>query len=161
MRSVRFSALALAFLLLAAGCSSTSETRRDDPEPPPTETAEPPRAERPPEPEPQPRAETPPAPRQPVTRTVQGFRVQVLTSDDKGEAEAALAEATTWWSGLADRPLGLDTPDAPVEIAWQQPYYRVRVGTFASRAEAERALPLLKRRFGKAFIVPDRVTITR
>ena len=99
----------------------------------------------------------------PVTRTVQGYRIQVYTSSEKAEADAEAARASSWWESLSagERPLGLQQDEAPVAVVWRQPYYRVRVGAFASRSEAERALSLIKQRFGKAFIVPDRVTVTR
>ncbi|NBC15968.1 MAG: hypothetical protein GVY18_01490 [Bacteroidetes bacterium] len=99
----------------------------------------------------------------PVARTVDGFRIQVFTSSEKGEADARAAAVEQWWAGLSasERPVGLRQDEAPVTVAWRQPYYRVRVGTFVRRAEAEQALPLLKRRFGTAFIVPDRVTVVR
>lgn len=99
----------------------------------------------------------------PAARTVDGFRIQVFTSSEKAEADARAAEVEQWWAGLSasERPAGLRQDAAPVTVAWRQPYYRVRVGTFVSRAEAEQALPLLKRHFGTAFIVPDRVTVVR
>jgi len=42
-----------------------------------------------------------------------------------------------------------------------QPYYRVRVGNFKTRAEAEHALSILNDRYTDAFIVPDTVIIIR
>lgn len=163
MRLLRLWLYVVAASLLWAACASTEETTRTEGEartPPETTTeAEPPPPEAEPEEEPEPEAE--PEERAPVTRTVQGFRIQVHTSANQAEAEAELAAAMQWWEGLprARRPLGLDVDS--FDVYWQQPYYRVRIGAFANRAEAEEALALVKPQFREAFIVPDRVTVTR
>jgi hypothetical protein len=49
--------------------------------------------------------------------------------------------------------------DLAPDIAYLQPYYRVRLGGFEFRNEAERALAFVRGRWPEAFIVPDRVTI--
>jgi hypothetical protein len=128
--------------MLFAGCSGAREGTSPDAEP---------------------SAPSSPEAATPAARTVDGFRIQVFTSSKKAEADAQAAEVEQWWAGLSasERPAGLRQDAAPVTVAWRQPYYRVRVGTFVSRREAERALPLLKRHFGTAFIVPDRVTVVR
>ncbi len=94
-------------------------------------------------------------------RTVQGYRIQVFSSASKGAAEEVRDEATGWWrvagndpDAVAALPHGLD-PD----LHFNRPYYRVRLGAFEYRREAEAALPVVQRRFPEAFIVPDRVTI--
>jgi hypothetical protein len=46
-------------------------------------------------------------------------------------------------------------------VVWQQPYYRVRIGRFAGRAEATPALDAVRAQFGDAFIVPEQVPATR
>ena len=94
-------------------------------------------------------------------RTVQGYRIQVFSGAEKGAAEAVRDEATGWWRVAGDDPdaaealpHGLD-PD----LDFNRPYYRVRLGAFEYRREAEAALPVIRRRFPQAFIVPDRVTL--
>lgn len=134
---------ALVLTVLVAGCSGPREGATPDAEPP---AATSPDAD---------------APAAPSARMVDGFRIQVFTSSDKAEADAQAAEVEQWWTALSERPEGLRQDEAPVAVAWRQPYYRVRVGTFVSRKEAELALPLLKQHFGTAFIVPDRVTVVR
>ena len=136
--------------LLGAACSggrATTEPAAPDPAP---KTA------------PKPDAEKPPS--APTTRTVQGFRIQVLTTPEKSAADVHAAEAETWWRslGASQRPLGLGAQQTLLlDVAWKPPYYRVRLGAFASRAEARDALALVKRRYPDAFLVPDVVTITR
>ena len=98
-----------------------------------------------------------------VERTVRGYRVQVLSTKDQSAAERAAAEAEQWWSKQASSaPSDLFSGDGmPVHTVYRQPYYRVRVGNFTSRSEAERALQFLSPRYGDAFIVRDDVTVTQ
>jgi hypothetical protein len=96
-----------------------------------------------------------------TTRTVQGFRIQVLSSVDKAEADRAVDEAMSWWSAnRGEAPQGLFGSQLPVYVVYQQPYYRVRIGNFATRADAQRRLDFVRRQYPGAFLAPDTVTIT-
>ncbi|MEE9288890.1 MAG: SPOR domain-containing protein [Bacteroidota bacterium] len=78
--------------------------------------------------------------------TVQGFRVQVVSTSDIEEA-----------SYLRDS-VSVFLPDDWVYVIYHTPYYKVRVGDFLSRIEANRmSLFLRKNGFSDAWIVPDRV----
>lgn len=110
-----------------------------------------------------PEANEPDEPAAPSTRTIDGYRIQILTTGDKDEADRQVTQAEQWWRALApaERPPYVGEEDVYVKVAWRQPYYRVRIGRFASRSEAERALDTVSRQYSDAFIVPDRVTVTR
>ncbi len=98
-----------------------------------------------------------------ITREVPGFRVQIYSTQDRGEAEDILNQAIGWWNTVQrneDAP-GYFPEVLPVDIRYRQPYYRVRVGNFTSRAQADRALQYLRERYPDAFITPDTVTIRR
>lgn len=101
--------------------------------------------------------------RAPVTRTVQGFRIQIFTSPDRAEANDVLSEALAWYRSLprSQRPAYLGGDELSADVKWRQPYYRVRVGDFATRGEADAALNRVRSRFPEAFIVPETVTVTR
>ncbi len=98
------------------------------------------------------------------TRVVQGFRVQIFSSQDREAANEQLTEALAWWSALQERldpwPSGLPR-ELPVYIVYKQPYYRLRVGNFTSREDASRFMAYLSERFPEAFVVPDEVTVSR
>ncbi len=98
-----------------------------------------------------------PAPSEPQRVQVDGFRVQVFTSSSRDAAERVRTEAVGWWEQA--RPGGARTPEAVV--AYRQPYYRVQLGAFASREEADAALAVVRRQYPEAFIVPDLVTVMR
>lgn len=92
---------------------------------------------------------------------VQGYRVQVFSSAEKAAADDVRDEALGWWRVVRDDPdAAAALPNGlPAEVYFNQPYYRVRLGAFEYRREAEAALRVIQRRFPEAFIVPDRVTI--
>lgn len=103
-------------------------------------------------------AATPPSePSEPVARQVDGYRVQVFNTASRDAAERVRSDAIDWWSAAqssANAPREMD-----VIVAYQQPYYRVRMGAFATREEADRALALVRQRFPDAFLVSDLVTV--
>jgi len=82
---------------------------------------------------------------------------------DKAQADRVLSDALDWWqahaSSLKPEPLNRASSDdrAPVAIAWKAPLYRVRLGPFASRAQAEDVLAAARSSFPEAFIAPDRL----
>lgn len=90
-------------------------------------------------------------------RTVDGFRIQIFSGEDRRVAEDIRGQADAWARdirGQSGVPRNMET-----NVAYVQPYYRVRIGGFEFRDGAESALGLIRQRFPEAFIVPDRVTI--
>jgi hypothetical protein len=98
-----------------------------------------------------------------VLETVQGFRIQIHSSLDKEGAVSAEERAKAWWSSIPseERPVSMQDEELPVYLKFVQPYYRVRVGNFATREEAQIALELIVNRFPRAFIAIDTVTVWR
>lgn len=93
-----------------------------------------------------------------------GFRINVFSSTDPLEADRAAAQATAWWQELQENGDLIDTYttreyDPPVYQDYRAPYYRVRIGNFADRADAQRMLKLVEDRYPNAFIVPDQVIL--
>ena len=104
-----------------------------------------------------------PAPRtepaEPVPVQVEGYRVQVFTSASRDAAEGVRGEAVRWWERAQSQPGAPESLEAVV--AYRQPYYKVQLGAFGTRAEADAALALVRRQYPEAFIVPDLVTVMR
>ena len=97
-----------------------------------------------------------------VRSNVQGFRVQVLSTLDKDTAVQQEEDIRMWWRENREAaPQGLFSEEMAINVVYIQPYYRVRLGNFTSRASAEQARQFIARQFPDAFIVPDTVTITR
>jgi hypothetical protein len=101
----------------------------------------------------------PPPATEPVPTEVEGYRVQVFSSQSRDAAERVRADALAWWTEVRSEP---DAPGAlAATVSYQQPYYRVRLGAFETREAADEALALVRRRFSDAYVVPDVVTVLR
>ena len=92
-----------------------------------------------------------------VPQQVDGFRIQVFTSESRDSAERVRGDAAEW---LMRNPnaAGSERYGSPV-VAYLEPYYRVRMGSFAVEQDARQALELVRRQYPEAFIVPDLVTV--
>lgn len=96
-------------------------------------------------------------------RNVSGFRIQIHSSLIKDEAVAKETQVQTWWNNLSEgeRPAGLGSSQIAVYLFFNSPYYRVRIGNFGQRSQAEAALELVREVFPSAFITVDTVSIYR
>lgn len=94
-------------------------------------------------------------------RTVEGFRIQVFSSAEKAAAERVRDEVGAWWRIARQDPsaAGVLPAELPVVVEFMRPYYRVRLGAFEFRPEAEDALELVRTRFPEAFVVPATVEV--
>lgn len=91
------------------------------------------------------------------------YHVQLDMADEKATANQALAKALAWWKDLSGRSMpspltGNDRfDDSPVAMVWKPPMYRIRLGPFASRSEAEKVLTAAQSTFPDAFVAPERL----
>ena len=87
------------------------------------------------------------------------YHVQLNQTKEKEAANQDLSRAIAWWDDRASA--SLPTPltgreyDRPVHVTWQAPFYRVRIGPFASRSAAKDVLTTARSTFPKAFIAPE------
>lgn len=96
-----------------------------------------------------------------VTRTVEGFRIQVFSARDKQAAQDFREKVRQWWKANRDNSSFSDLgKDPPIVVQYSQPYYRIRIGAFAERDEAEEALAVVHREYPNAFISRGTVTVT-
>ncbi|WP_161622662.1 SPOR domain-containing protein [Cesiribacter andamanensis] len=80
-------------------------------------------------------------------KSVPGFTIQVYLGTSR---EAA---------NMAQRQVYMALPDARPEIRFVQPNYRVFVGKFVDRLEAQQMYADLRSEFPNALIIPDRIQI--
>ncbi len=95
---------------------------------------------------------------------IPGFRVQIFSSIERDETVEAQENVQIWWREQREEgaiPEDLFPEGLPVHSVYSQPYYRIRIGDFLSREEAQALHRILARRFTDAFIVPDTIIITR
>ena len=89
------------------------------------------------------------------------YHVQLQLTDDKERAVEIQTRAQKWWKAQspAERPPlveGTKASARAVSIKWKVPYYRVRLGPFATEAQADSVLDAAQSAFPDAFVVPDR-----
>ncbi|MDP2236546.1 MAG: SPOR domain-containing protein [Bacteroidales bacterium] len=77
---------------------------------------------------------------------IDGFRIQIFMESGNEAVNSAHA---------AIKQFSESFPDLPSYLSFGQPYYRVRVGDFRTRLEAEGQLRFIVQQFGQAFIIKD------
>ncbi len=93
-----------------------------------------------------------------------GFRIQILATLDKQEADQAFEDALVWWQGFKESASFSESytqaeDEPPVYQDFKAPYYFVRVGNFTSRDEAEHFLRVIPREYDRAFVVQGVVRV--
>ena len=89
------------------------------------------------------------------------YHVQVDMSKEKDAAHQTLGAVLSWWethaASFESRLFEQQGAAGRVaHIKWKAPYYRVRLGPFASRSEAREVLQDARSAFPDAFLVPER-----
>lgn len=81
-----------------------------------------------------------------ASNTMSGFRVQIFMEIGN--------EAVDHANGVKKEFEEL-YPELPIYLSYEQPYYRLRVGDFRNRVEAEKYLRILKPHYSLAFVTAD------
>lgn len=76
---------------------------------------------------------------------VDGYRIQLYSGTNREAAARVRAEANSYF------------PDREVFAFYDRPYFKVRIGEFYGRTEADRMLREVRIWYTGAFVVPDRV----
>lgn len=82
--------------------------------------------------------------------TIDGFRIQIFMESGNDAVEHA---------NVAMEEFKLLYPDIPIYIIFGQPYYRLRVGDYRTRLEAEKVFQVLNKDYKEAFITGDRIQL--
>ena len=81
--------------------------------------------------------------------SIEGYRVQIFFDSGNNSMETALKVKTNFMGKY---------PDIPVYLIWQQPNYKVRVGDFRTKIEAQGLYNKIKSDYKNAFIVKDKIS---
>ncbi|HKJ31248.1 MAG TPA: SPOR domain-containing protein [Balneolaceae bacterium] len=81
-----------------------------------------------------------------------GYRVQIISTDNKDKAEDVLHKFNDWIFEQNDI-----TYKAMAYIIFKQPYYRVQIGDFLSKKNAIKYSRKVKRKYPGAWIVQDKI----
>jgi len=79
-----------------------------------------------------------------ITHT-DGFRIQIFSGNNRTNAEDLKSEVFKNFS------------DYPAYLIYQQPYFKLRIGDFKSRFDAQWLYNKLLTQYGAAIIVPDKI----
>ncbi len=82
--------------------------------------------------------------------TIDGFRIQIFMESGNDAVEKA---------NIAMEEFKEKYPDIPIYLVFGQPYYRLRIGDFRTRLEAEKVHLTLGRDYKKAFVTSDRIQL--
>jgi hypothetical protein len=82
-------------------------------------------------------------------RYINGFRIQIYVGNVRQEADGAKSY------------IYQSFPDLNPYVSYTQPTYRVKVGDFMYRSDAEQYLDLIREQYASAVILADRVDIKR
>ncbi|SKB69693.1 Sporulation related domain-containing protein [Parapedobacter luteus] len=93
-------------------------------------------------------ANRPPVDKKNATRTTaMGFRVQIYSGSNRTEAYAEQARFRRLYK------------DIDTYVTYEEPNYRVKVGDFRSRAEAQELMQGLRKQFNNVFIFTEEIYI--
>lgn len=82
--------------------------------------------------------------------TIDGFRVQIFME----LGNDALRHADSVKNVFSEK-----YPDIPIYLIFGQPYYRLRIGDFRTRLEAENMYQQVKKKYKNAFVTADRIDL--
>lgn len=82
--------------------------------------------------------------------TIDGFRVQIFME----LGNDALRHADSVKSVFSEK-----YPEIPIYLVFRQPYYRLRIGDFRTRLEAEHLYQQVKKKYKNSFVTADRIEL--
>lgn len=80
-------------------------------------------------------------------RFVEGYTIQIYSGQNR---EAALS---------SKKELTAIMPEIPAEVFYNQPNFRVKVGKYFNRMDAQKDFVALKKYFPNAIVIPEKITI--
>ncbi len=82
-----------------------------------------------------------------VNKTISGYRIQIFSGNERNNA-----------NNIKTRFLKL-YPNQTAYLAYQQPYFKIRVGDFRTRLEAKLFYNKIKEEFGECIIIADKINL--
>lgn len=83
---------------------------------------------------------------------MEGFRIQIF-SDAGNSSKSAAFEAKDAFE--------LSFPEIEVYLSFEEPYYKVRIGNFRTKLDAEGCLSKIASTYPNAFVVPDYIELPK
>ena len=88
-----------------------------------------------------------------------GYRVQIALAREKGDADKLVDEATQWLLKMREEKpdISVFNQNLPIHNIYLQPYFRIRIGDFASRRDAEVLRAEIESEYPGALVVVDQI----
>ncbi len=80
-------------------------------------------------------------------QTRDGFRIQLFSGTERNNANSLRNKFKT------------EYPDVPIYLIYQQPYYKLRVGDFRNKIEAQQLYLKIENDYEQLLIIPDKVNL--
>jgi hypothetical protein len=84
----------------------------------------------------------------PDSKAIPGFRIQVFFDSGSNSSDRARSVKDAF---------NVLFPDIPAYVSWKAPNYRVRVGDWRTRLEAEKALQIITIDYPNAWVIKDEI----
>ncbi len=85
-----------------------------------------------------------------TNQAVTGFRVNIFSESGNNSKTAAFQARTTFMT---------DYPDIPTYLVFEEPFFKIKVGNFRSRIEAQGLLKQIQTTYPNAFVVKDAINM--
>lgn len=80
-----------------------------------------------------------------LNKTIPGFRIQIFSGNERNNANNIKTHFLKLY------------PNQTAYLAYQQPYFKIRVGDFKTRLEAKLFYNKIKEEFGECIIISDKI----
>ena len=84
-----------------------------------------------------------------IANVIDGYRIQLFSGSERNNANA-----------LKTKFLKL-FPETPAYLIYQQPYFKLRVGDYRTKIEAQNIFYKLQDDFGQVIIIPDKINLPK
>jgi hypothetical protein len=80
-------------------------------------------------------------------QTRDGYRIQLFSGTERNNANNLRNKFKT------------EFPDVPIYLIYQQPYYKLRVGDFRNKIEAQQLYLKIENEYEQLLIIPDKINL--
>ncbi len=84
-----------------------------------------------------------------TNKTISGYRIQLFSGNERLNANSIKTKFLHLY------------PEQPAYLAYQQPYFKIRVGDFRTKLEAKIFYNKIKYEFGECIIIQDKINLPK
>jgi hypothetical protein len=84
-----------------------------------------------------------------ITNIIEGYRIQLFSGSERNNANALKTKFLKLY------------PETPAYLIYQQPYFKLRVGDYRTKIEAQNIFYKLQDDFGQVIIIPDKINLPK